>query len=63
MEENKPRTSAKARMEWENKTYKKHVIRLRLKEDKDLIDACVADFKNKIEKIEDIIYEQKQRFP
>ena len=33
------------------------------KEDTDLIDACVADFKNKIEKIEDIIYEQKQRFP
>lgn len=32
-------------------------------EDRDLIDVCIADYKNKIEKIEEIIYEQRQRFP
>ena len=32
-------------------------------EDKDLINVCIADYKNKIEKIEEIIYEQRQRFP
>lgn len=31
--------------------------------DRDLIDVCIADYKNKIEKIEEIIYEQRQRFP
>lgn len=33
------------------------------KEDTDLIAACLMDYNSKIEKIEDLIYEQKNRFP
>jgi hypothetical protein len=32
------------------------------KEDTDLIGACLMDYNEKIEKIEDLIYEQKNRF-
>ena len=63
MEENKPRTSAKARMEWENKTYKKHVIRLRLKEDKDLIDYIEEEKEigvNPTELVRRALFEYKQ---